>query len=103
MNKQVKDFIAHAIAEAAGVAIQNMAAAGTSSQNSAEPIIHGPIMKDPTFDQNTKDKHAELRNFEHEVSNMLQTFIFGQTERVLVIKNWQGREGLWLTVTLTQE
>ena len=55
-----------------------MAAAGTSRQDSAEPKIHGPIMKEPTFDQSTKDKYAELRNFKLEVSNMLESFNLGQ-------------------------
>ena len=34
---------------------------------------------------------------------MLQSFNLGQTERAFVIKNWQDREGLQLTATLTQE
>ena len=80
-----------------------MAAAGTSRQDNAEPRMSGPIMKEPTFDKNTKDKYAELRSFKLEVSNMLQTFNLGQIERLLVIKNWQGREGLQLIATLTQE
>ena len=49
--------------------------------------MSGPIMKEPTFDQNTKDKYAELRNFKLEVSNMLQSFNLGQIEILLVIKN----------------
>ena len=74
MNKQVNEFIAHAVAEASGVTIKTIAAAGTSRQENAEPRMSGPIMKEPTFDQNTKDKYAELRNFKLEVSNMLQSF-----------------------------
>ena len=85
------------------MAIQTIAAAGTSRQDSAEPRMSGPIMKEPTFDQSTKDKYAELRNLKLEVSNMLQSFNLGQTERAFVIKNWQDREGLQLTATLTQE
>ena len=80
-----------------------MAATGTSRQDSAEPRMSGPIMKEPTFDQSTKDKYAELRNLKLEVSNMLQSINLGETERAFVIKNWQGREGLELTATLTQE
>ena len=34
---------------------------------------------------------------------MLQNYNLGQRERVLVIKNWLGREGLQLKVTLTKE
>ena len=47
--------------------------------------------------------YDELRNFKLEVSNMLQNFNWGHTERVLVIKIWLGREGLQLIATLTQE
>ena len=80
-----------------------MGAAGTSREDSAEPRMSGPIMKEPTFDQSTKDKYAELRNHKLEVSNMLQSFNLGQTERVFAIKNWQDKEGLQLTATLAQE
>ena len=41
-----------------------------------------------------KDKYAELKNFRVEVSNMLQNFNLTQTERVLIINSWLGREGL---------
>ena len=80
-----------------------MAAAGTSRQDNTEPRMSELIMKEPTFDQSTKDKYAELRNLKLEVSNMLLSFDLGQTERAFVIKNWQDREGLQLTATLTQE
>ena len=85
------------------MAIQTIAADGTSRQDSAEPRMSGPIMKGPTFDQSTKDKYAELRNLKLEVSNMLQSFNLGQTERAFVIKNWQDRAGLQLAATLTQD
>ena len=85
------------------MAIQTIAAAGTSRQDSVAPRMKGAIMKEPTFHQSTKDRYAELRNLKLEVSNMLQSFNLGQTEREFVIKNWQDREGLQLTATLTQE
>ena len=34
---------------------------------------------------------------------MLQNYNLGQTEKVLVIKKWLGREGLQLIATLTDE
>ena len=43
------------------------------------------------------------KNFQLEVSNMLQNYNLGQTERVSVIKNWLGREGLQHMVNLTKE
>ena len=80
-----------------------MATAGTSRPNNIRPKMSGPIMKQSTFDWGTKDKFAELQHFKLEVNNMLQNFNLGQTERVSVIKNWLGREGLQLIATLTQE
>ena len=38
-------------------------------------------MKQPMFDWSTKDKYAEPGNFKLEVSNMLQNFNLGQTEK----------------------
>ena len=49
------------------------------------------------------DKYKWLQNFELEVGNMLQNYNLGQREIVSVIKNWLGREGLQLIVTLTKE
>ena len=34
---------------------------------------------------------------------MLQNYNLGQTEKVSLIKNWLGREGLQLRTTLTQD
>ena len=80
-----------------------MAAAGTSRPDYVRPKMSGPIMKQPTFDWSSKDKYAELRNFKLEIGNMLQNFNLGPKERVLVIKNWPGREGPQLIAILTQE
>ena len=60
-------------------------------------------MKQPTFNWNIKDKYEELHNFKLEVSNMLQNYSLGQTEKVSIIKNWLGREVLQLIATLTQD
>ena len=76
---------------------------GTSRLDSVRPKMSRCIIKQQTLDWSTKDQYAELRNFELEVSNMLQNFNLGQTERVLNIKNWLGKEGLQLIATLTQE
>ena len=55
------------------------------------------------FSWKAEDKYKELQNFELKGSNMLQSYNLGQTERVSVIKNWLGREGLQLIVNLTKE
>ena len=80
-----------------------MATAGTSRPDNMGPKMMGHIMKQPTFDLSTKDKYAELRHFKLEVSNILQNFNLGQTERVSFIRNWLGRDILQLIATLTQE
>ena len=68
------EFIAKAVAKATSVAIQTMTTADTSRPDNAGPKMSRPIMKQPMCDWSTKDKYAELRNFELEVSNMLQNF-----------------------------
>ena len=71
-----------------------MASVSTSRPDNVDTKMNRLIMKQPMFDPCTKDKYAELRNFKLEVSYMLQNINLGQTERVLVIKKWIGREGL---------
>ena len=51
--------------------------------------------------QKTKDE--EQWNLKLELSNMLQNYNLGKTEKVSIIKNWLGIEGLQLTATRTQE
>ena len=53
-------------------------------------------MKQPTFHCSVKNKYADLRNLKLEVKTMIQNFNRSQTERVLIIKNWIGRQGLQL-------
>ena len=65
--------------------------------------MSGPIPKQSMFNWKAEDKYKELQNFKLDVSNMLQNYNLGQTERVYAIKHWQVREGLQLTVTLTKE
>ena len=55
------EFIAQAVAEATRLAIQTMAAAGTTRRDNVRPKMSGPIKKQPMFDCSTKDKYAELR------------------------------------------
>ena len=97
------EFIVQVIAEATRAAIQTMATAVMARQENPGTKMSGPILKQPTFNWKAEDKHEELQNFKLEVSNMLQDFSLGQTDRVSVIKNCLGGEGLQLTVTLTKE
>ena len=59
-------------------------------------------MKQPTFDWSAKDKYAKLRNFKLKVKNMFQNFNISQAEKVLILKNWLGRQGLQLLETLME-
>ena len=104
-SKQIgqNKFLMQAVAEGARVAIQTMATACTSRQDNAGLNMSGPIMKQPRFNWNAKDKYKELQNFKLDVSNILQNYNLGQTDKVSIIKNWLGREGLQLIATLTQE
>ena len=96
------EYIAQAVAKAVRVSIQTMFMAVTARTESVGPRMSGPIMKQPTFDWSTKDKYAKLRNFKLEIKSMIQNFNISQTERVLIIKKWLGRQGFQLLETLTQ-
>ena len=73
------EFITQAVAKGARVAIQIMATTCTSRQDNAELMMSGSIMKQPTFNWNTRDKYDKLQYFKLEASNMLQRNNLGQT------------------------
>ena len=85
-----------AVARAARLAIQTMATAGTSRQDNARPKIS-------LHSTGAQDNYEEMQNFKLEVSNMLQNYTLGQTEKVLIIKKWLSREGLQLIAMLTDK
>ena len=80
-----------------------MATVGMARQENPGTKMSGPILKQPMFNWKAENKYQEMQNFKLEVCNMLQTYNLGQTERVSMIKNWLGREGLQLIATLTNE
>ena len=88
------EFIVQAIGEATRVAIQTVAIAGMARQENPGTKMSEPILKQPTFNWKAEDKYDKLLHFKLEVSNMLQNYNLGQTERISVIKNWLGTEGL---------
>ena len=59
-------------------------------------------MKQQTVDWSSKDKYSELRNLRLKEKNMFQNFNISQTERISIIKNWLGRQGLQHFKILTQ-
>ena len=87
------EFLMQGITEAARAAIQTLAMASTSKQNNAGLKMNGSIMKQPIFNWNTKDKYEKLQTFKLEVSNVLETYNLGQTEKVSIIKSLLGRQG----------
>ena len=56
----------------------------------------GVMMKQPTFNWNTKDKYKELKNFRLEVYNVFKSYDMPDIEKTKLIKNWLGRKGLEL-------
>ena len=79
-----------------------MAMAEAGRSQNAGPKLGRPITKQMTFHWNSTGKYAELRIFRLEVNNMFQNYRISQAERVLIIKNWQGRQGLQLLEFLPQ-
>ena len=61
-----------------------MSMASAARAENAGPRMSRPIMKQPTFDWNVKDKYTELRNFKLEVDNMFQNFNISQRGRVFI-------------------
>ena len=88
--------------KAARVAIQAMTIAEAERSQNVGPKLSRLIMKQLTFDLNTMNKYAELRNFRLWVKNMFQNYKISQAERVPFIKNWLGRQDLQLLESLAQ-
>ena len=95
-NKQIgqNELIAQAVAEATRVAIQTMATTHMARQENTGIKMSQPILNQPSFNWRANDKYKELWYFKLEVSNMLQNYNLGQWERVSVIRNWLGKDGL---------
>ena len=57
------------------------------------------------FNWGKQDRYVEPMNFKMEVSNILEckAYALSEEEKVPVIKNWLGWEGLQLIQTFTQE
>ena len=58
------------------------------------PKIGSPTMKQLTFGWNTEDKYSELKSFRLEVNNVLSTYSTSQADKLALVKNWLGRQGL---------
>ena len=91
-----------AAVQAIAVAVNEGSSRARRNTASTEPKIHGPTLRQPAFDWGLADKYTELRNFRLEVNNILQSYNVNNTERIAVIKNWLGRQGLKLIEIFTQ-
>ena len=67
---------------------------------SAGPTFGGPTLRQPTFDCNSTDKCAELRNVRLKVNSTLQSYNVNNT-KITIIKNCLGRQGIQFIETLT--
>ena len=78
--------------------------------NKARPIhtmprSGGPVQRQSTFDWKMANKYQELFNFKIEVNNifMMNNCSTQEIERVPIILNWLGWEGLRFVQTLNDE
>ena len=90
------------MAKATRAAIQAMTVAEAERSQNAGLKLGGSILKQLTFDWNSKDKYKKLRNFILQVKNMFQNNRMSQTKRVPIIKNLLGKQGLQLLESHTQ-
>ena len=65
----------------------------------------GPILIKPMFNWEAHDRYVELMNFYIEVLNILEIKVCKllEEEKVPVMKDWLGQEGLQLIQTFTEE
>ena len=97
----MNEAIARAVAKATRVAIQTMVEAQVErTHNISGPKIGSPTMKQTTFDWNAENKSSELKTFKLEVNNVSSTYNTPQTDKLALVKNWLGREGLQYLETL---
>ena len=101
----MNEVIGRAVPEATRVAIQNMVEAQVERMHDTSgPRIGSPTIKQPTFDWNAEDKYSKLKTFRLEVNNVLSTYNTPQTEKIALVKNWLGRNGLqYLETLMTME
>ena len=64
-----------------------------------------PAVKQPTFNLRAADKYQELQHLEIEIKNILttNTYTTQDNDKIPIIFNWLGREGLQLVQTLNDK
>ena len=60
------------------------------------------MLSKPAYDWKGPDRYVELLNFKMEVANVWQTqaYDLNDSEKVSILKNWLGKEGLQFIQTL---
>ena len=109
-TQNMTQAITQAAIEAIRTAVQVMTLtrveAGTELRS--ESISMGPKIGIPTLKQTTvtwspTDQSKEFRNIKLEMYNIFQTYNTNNADKVNIIKNWLGRQGLQFLESITQE
>ena len=99
----MSEVIAKAVAEATSIVIKTMAEMQTQRITSASgPKLGGPPLKQPNFNWEAPDKYTEWKAFILEVRNVLSTYNAQETDKIAMVKNWLGRNGLHYIESLTE-
>ena len=85
-QSNANEVTAQAVAEAARAKIQAIAAARAKRTQNVGPRLLGPIMKQPTFNWEVKDKYNEFKNFRLVVYNIFKRYNTPEAEQIAIIK-----------------
>ena len=101
-DQAMSEAIVKAVTEATRIAIQTMAKMQTQRTASTPgPKLGDPVLKQPNFNWDAADKYTEWKVFILEVRNMLSTYNAQEQDKIAMVKNWLGREGLHYIKSLT--
>ena len=102
-DQVMSEAITKAVAEATRLAIQTMAEMQTQrTLSTTGPKLGSPALKQPNFNREAADKYTEWKAFILEVRNMLSTYTAQEQDKIAMVKNWLGRNGLHYIKSLTE-
>ena len=101
-TKDMTEAVMQVSIEATKIVVQVLAVAGAEEGAGprSKPVSAGsklgvPTLKQPTFDWNVTDTFTQLTDLSLEVNKMFQIYKINYTDKLAIIKNWLGREGLY--------